>query len=194
MATYPLFTAKINPQKPFNIYNQKKFNKQPFLIVRTEIETIANGASNFSLDSEQKPEKYYSTSGNSTALPQSVPSYPTQIKSIPEASYLQSLTLQLSLLKQQQNPNKYFVNCNGPNNSSNPEANFAFNQYTNGGSYFLQDKDKLLNNLTLPEAVLRKMSSNNVTRFIEKTNKNYKNISKSPDLRKITRKNTNDGN
>jgi len=123
--------------------------------------------------------------------------YPTQVKQIPDPNYLQNFTLQLSLLKQQ-NQNKYFINYNGNGNSTSNiinDSNYGFNQYP--GNFMFQEKEKLLSNLALPDSVVRKMSCSAInTKFLDKSSKNYKNISKSPDLRKeYFRKNSKkDGN
>ena len=199
MAYSPLFTCKINPQKPFHIYDSKKFSKQPFLIVHPETETLPPNpiSHGFSLDDDHMNTDDYATKFYSTSAINTIPSNgflncPLQIKQIPEASYLQNLTLQFSLLKQQ-NPNKYFINCNGNSSSNlgNDPNLLPFNQYA--GNFFFQEKEKMISNLTIPENVLKKMSSNcqNNSKLLEKTSRNYKNVSKSPDFRKgFLRKNS----
>lgn len=204
MSSSQFFSCKVNMEKPFHIYNSKKFAKQPFLIIKSDSEIHpSNSQSNgllveeegYNQDFSRKPP--FSTSNNVLPLLQPpVNQYQAHMKPISDPAYLQSLTLQLSLLKQQ-NQNKYFVNYNGNSSSnlSNNEQNYGFNQFP--GNFMFQEKEKILSSLTIPDSVVRKMSSNAInTKFIDKPNKNYKVISKSPELRKsFLRKNSKkDGN
>ena len=209
MSSSSLFSCKVNPQKPFHIYDAKKFAKQPFLIIHAEpeprpVNSIPNGfimeEPNYNLNADPSSKPYGNLNNGmmmQNQIQNQISSFPTQIKQISDPQYLQNFTMQLNLLKQQ-NTNKYFINYNG-NSSSNmqnmgPDQNYGYSQYS--GGFGFPDREKILSNLALPESVLRKMSSNTInTKFIDKTSRDYNNISKSPDLRKSYHKNSKkDGN
>lgn len=156
------FSAKINPQQPFHVYNGPKFSKQPFKILREE-----PLSRDFPQQIAEKPAF----------------SQETLVKAMPEPRDFQKIALQLSFLKQQSaNSSKYCTFATFP-------ATFAGNEL--GFSCFSQEREKFLSNLALPDTVLRKMSGNalNNARFFDKTNRNYKSpVSKSPELRAFARK------
>lgn len=169
MSSTNLFTSKINLKHPFHVYNSKKFSQKPFLILHPD-----DPQQNLPLPSSDLNSKENKPSENIPLIK------PNNL--LPEAKLLQKVTLQMALMKQQNLNNKYFLNynlSNIPNPSS--EQNYPFNPYQT--SFYYPEREKILTNLSIPETVLRKMYSN-TTKFFEKTHKNYKNISKSPDFRK----------
>lgn len=174
MCSFPAhFPSKINLQQPFHVYNSPKFSKQPFKILR--------------------PEALSRESVDETAKKPAI-SLENALKPLPEPRDFQKIALQLSFLKQQSvNSNKYFATSGNfatfPTNFANSSANFPSAELS--FPYFAQEREKFLNNLALPDTVLRKMSGNALTnsRFFEKTNRNYKSpVSKSPELRGFSRK------